>query len=452
MSFDLDSYLSSVEALKQTVDAEGHVLHRGQLIGGLRVVSFLGRGATSEVWRVHDDNRDRDFAIKYFTDSDNHLPNARARFIAEARLLDEFRHKNIVRVYAICEEGDHPYFTMDVLHPLPEAPTEFQILHYLDGILDGLEELHSKGVIHRDIKPSNVLLDDHNNAVLTDLGIAHIDSGDLVLRIQDPGQRNLTMLGEAKALGTVGYGAPEQFSGAKATPATDIHALGVLIDHMFNHKMSYMWKFMLVRMTSTMPSFRLKSIKSVRRYLKCIDVRKTIKWLIINAVLWSLAFFVKCCMEPAWLDLPDEAVQIFHNPPRMIITMKDDAHYRQNNFNLKPILDWAKQSANTETQKFEQVFQKMFSALYRRYPITIRGDGTLKCPEITGCEVHLESGVKLITSGKYHTDKTLISEEYPPQTANATNLLMYTYFIVDKGAELSFTDNDNYPATLIEKR
>lgn len=111
MSLDLDSYLSSDAALKQTIQAEGQALRRGQLLDEFRVVAFLGRGASSEVWRIVDLRTNQEFAIKYFVATGEVSDSARLRFILEARLLNEFRHKNIVRVYKICETGAHPYFT-----------------------------------------------------------------------------------------------------------------------------------------------------------------------------------------------------------------------------------------------------------------------------------------------------------------------------------------------------
>ena len=55
MANELDEYLTTPDALRQTCDAEGRLLKPGDVVSGLRVVAFLGRGATSEVWRVHDD-------------------------------------------------------------------------------------------------------------------------------------------------------------------------------------------------------------------------------------------------------------------------------------------------------------------------------------------------------------------------------------------------------------
>lgn len=55
METDIDSYLASDDALRETASAQGDLLHPGETFGGFSIVSFLGRGATSEVWRVKDE-------------------------------------------------------------------------------------------------------------------------------------------------------------------------------------------------------------------------------------------------------------------------------------------------------------------------------------------------------------------------------------------------------------
>ena len=79
-----------------------------------------------------------------------------------------------------------------------------------------LVPLHGAGIVHRDIKPSNVILTAGDSVRLLDLDAA---------RIYKPGETRDTRL-----IGTKGYAAPEQYGFGASTPATDIYALGILMN------------------------------------------------------------------------------------------------------------------------------------------------------------------------------------------------------------------------------
>lgn len=281
-----DELLASDEALKQTESAKGRLLSPGQLFGGFRIVTFLGRGATSEVWHVRDEALCANFALKVFALDVEHDVKARKRFIAEARLLAQFYNPHIVRVYRLAEEAGRPFFTMDLLWPIPPKPSSGTVRRIMLGVLAGLDALHKKGVVHRDIKPSNILLNKNGDAVLTDLGIAHIGDDRVADGVLSADLRNLTLQdGEVAAIGTPGYGAPEQFMGGDVSPAADIHALGVTLIALFDNHPSLMWRGMIRRMTSSVPILRYVSIDDVRQAL-----------ILMNVLVYALRIFAVCAV------------------------------------------------------------------------------------------------------------------------------------------------------------
>lgn len=92
-----------------------------------------------------------------------------------------------------------------------------RVLAWGRSIVSTLGWLHAQGVIHRDLKPSNFLVRRGDRVVLTDFGLA--------TRI---GAGPVASGGE----GTAGYMPPEQRRGEPASPAMDVHALGVSLEEM----------------------------------------------------------------------------------------------------------------------------------------------------------------------------------------------------------------------------
>ena len=151
-------------------------------------------------------------------------------FMAEIVILGHLRHRNLVQLLGYCRHKQlllvydyMPNGSLDCyLHTQDHSTTNLcwaQRFHIIKGIASGLFYLHEdweQVVIHRDIKTSNVLLDSEMNARLGDFGLA---------RSHDHGADAHT----TRVAGTWGYIAPELARLGKATKATDVFALGVLM-------------------------------------------------------------------------------------------------------------------------------------------------------------------------------------------------------------------------------
>jgi serine/threonine-protein kinase len=192
------------------------------LAGRYRLESRLGAGATAAVWAARDLDLGRQVAIKVLL-GEGVNPDLAQRFEREGQILGRLSHPNLVGVYATGEHEGRPFLVMQLVAGVPLS----EVLH--DGTLPvdeavrlvsdvaaGVAAAHRAGVIHRDLKPANILCQPDGSPVVVDFGIA---------RVQD-----LTAMTRADVVvGTANYLAPEQARGETPTPATDVYALGCVL-------------------------------------------------------------------------------------------------------------------------------------------------------------------------------------------------------------------------------
>ena len=211
----------------------------GRIIEDYQLVRVLGRGGMSVVLlgqRLNDPHAQ--VAIKVLKPSLSSMvddyASFQARFMREAKTIDQLRQQHIVPVLSYGETEDLVYMVMPFIDggtlasrlALQDGQVPFpEIVRYLNQLASALDFAHQHGIVHRDIKPSNVLLDRQDNVYLADFGIARLF--DPTLAALPTGPTSLTILGEM--FGTPAYIAPERFLGNQAGPSADIYALGILL-------------------------------------------------------------------------------------------------------------------------------------------------------------------------------------------------------------------------------
>ncbi|MBX5457771.1 MAG: protein kinase, partial [Thermogemmatispora sp.] len=214
----------------QGPDEDGHQEITRQQAASARIGNYLllrrlGRGGFSTVYLARHlilQSRPPVALKRLFTPLDS--PEIRARFIEEARLLEELHHPHILPLVdaGIDEEG-FPYLVTlyaaggslrDRLRRASGRPLPLEeALAIVAQVGKALHYAHERGVIHRDLKPENVLFTDHGEALLADFGIAFL-----------LGSRSLE---QASVSGTPAYMAPEQFRG-QVSRQSDVYALACL--------------------------------------------------------------------------------------------------------------------------------------------------------------------------------------------------------------------------------
>src|SRR5215467_2445385 len=87
------------------------------MVGKYELLEFLG-GGMSHVYRSRDTVIDRPVVVKILTNEFCSDPDAKARFLQEARLAGNIQHENIVSVFDYGEHGGRPFIVMEYLRGL----------------------------------------------------------------------------------------------------------------------------------------------------------------------------------------------------------------------------------------------------------------------------------------------------------------------------------------------
>lgn len=201
----------------------------GKTIDGYEIVSRLGQGGMSTVYRAQQTSMKRAVALKilprHFMQDETYLQ----RFRREVDIVARLEHRNIVPVYDYGEYDGQPYIAMrympggsvDDLLAEAAGPLEMdRIVDIFTQIAPALDFAHSKNILHRDLKPSNVLLDEGDGAYITDFGIARITGGD--------SQQAATITTQG-VVGTPAYMSPEQAKGEELDSRSDVYSLGIML-------------------------------------------------------------------------------------------------------------------------------------------------------------------------------------------------------------------------------
>ncbi len=214
--------------------------HPPPLLGRFEIVKELARGSQGVTYLARDTDSGEAVAISEYrpagptaersagaaagaqADADGEAGLALFRLVGE--VLAAIRHPNVLRVRDVREEGGRVYLiadhlegrTLETLLARDGRPfSEPALTTLLTGLLEGIEEIHTSGLLHRDIKPDNIIVRTDGTPVLVDFGAAA------------PG--DFPADAAATSLLTPGYAAPEQFlAGEKEGPWTDIHGLGAV--------------------------------------------------------------------------------------------------------------------------------------------------------------------------------------------------------------------------------
>jgi len=219
-----------VANLQSLAGSRWQPLRAGDVLGGYRLISELGRGGMSVVWLAEpaDGVVKRRVAIK--------LPSIALgaetlveRFSRERDVLAGMAHTHIARMYdaGVAPTGQ-PFIVLERVDGC--AITQFcderrlgidARLRLFLQVLDAVDHAHKHLIVHRDLKPSNIMVDTQGHVKLLDFGVAKL------LDDPDAGPAALTQVNGCAL--TPRYAAPEQLHQAAISTATDVYSLGVVL-------------------------------------------------------------------------------------------------------------------------------------------------------------------------------------------------------------------------------
>ncbi|XP_051985432.1 serine/threonine-protein kinase STK11-like [Xyrauchen texanus] len=157
---------------------------RAKLVGKYLMGDLLGEGSYGKVKEMLDSETLCRRAVKILKKKKlRRIPNGEANVKKEIQLLGRLQHKNVIQLVDVLynEEKQKMYMVMEycvcgmqeMLDSVPEKRFPvFQAHGYFCQLLDGLEYLHSQGIVHKDIKPGNLLLTTDGTLKISDLGVA----------------------------------------------------------------------------------------------------------------------------------------------------------------------------------------------------------------------------------------------------------------------------------------
>jgi eukaryotic-like serine/threonine-protein kinase len=194
--------------------------------GSYRVLRRLGVGGMGEVWLAErsDGEFEQRVAIKQVAYP---TPGLLHRFRQERQILARLEHPNIARLIdgGVAADGT-PYLVMEYIEGVPITAYAFDKaldiparLRLFLRVCEAVQYAHQNLIVHRDLKPSNIFVTVEGTPKLLDFGIAKVLT---TTDVDAPTQTIARLL-------TPDYAAPEQFTGAPVTTATDVYALGVVL-------------------------------------------------------------------------------------------------------------------------------------------------------------------------------------------------------------------------------
>ncbi|MBQ6361634.1 MAG: Stk1 family PASTA domain-containing Ser/Thr kinase [Lachnospiraceae bacterium] len=209
------------------------MLRAGTFLGNrYEIISRIGSGGMSDVYKATDLKLNRAVAIKVLKSEYSNEKNFVSKFRMEAQSAAGLAHPNIVNVYDVGEDRGVHYIVMELVEGITlkkyiERKKKLEIRESIEVAMQvarGIEAAHKQHIIHRDIKPQNIMISRDGKVKVTDFGIARASSSQTI---------------SSNTMGSVHYISPEQARGGYCDERSDIYSLGITLYEMLTGRVPF---------------------------------------------------------------------------------------------------------------------------------------------------------------------------------------------------------------------
>jgi serine/threonine-protein kinase len=196
------------------------------------IISKIGAGGMSDVYKAKDHILDRFVAIKVLKSEFSEDRTFVAKFRTEAQSAAGLEHPNIVNIYDVGSEDGLHYIVMEYVEGITlktyiEKKGQLSFKESASiaiQVARGIESAHNKHITHRDIKPQNIIISTEGKVKVTDFGIGKAASSNTI---------------SSDVMGSVHYSSPEQARNGFVDGKSDIYSLGIVMYEMVTGRVPF---------------------------------------------------------------------------------------------------------------------------------------------------------------------------------------------------------------------
>jgi serine/threonine protein kinase len=207
----------------------------GKTVSHYRIMSTIGSGGMSVVYKAEDTKLGRLVALKFLLERYCRDSGSLEQFHQEARTASALNHPGICTIHDIDLHGSRPFIVMEYLEGetlrdtlKKRGLTMSQAIQCGIHIADAVSQAHAIGIVHRDISPANLFVTRDGRVKLLDFGIARQLTSQRRRHSPCPKLR----APRATLTGTIHYMSPEQAQGYETDARSDVFSVGVVLYEM----------------------------------------------------------------------------------------------------------------------------------------------------------------------------------------------------------------------------